>query len=70
SGTRTEIDAINGAVVAEAVRHRLNASANQLMTALVRARERGAGRLPGADGIVSGGPDAPDAPDDLASVVV
>ena len=69
SGTRTEIDAINGAVVAEAARHRLNAPANQVMTALVRARERGAGRPPGADGIVSDAPDAPDAPDDLAGVV-
>ncbi len=67
TGTRTEIDAINGAVVAEAARHRLKAPANQLMTALVRARERGAGRLPVAD--FPDAPDAPDAPDDLVGVV-
>jgi len=42
TGIRTEIDAINGAVVSEATRHRLKVPANQLMTALVRARERGA----------------------------
>lgn len=40
SGMRTEIDAINGAVVAEARRHGIPVPANQLMTALVRARER------------------------------
>lgn len=39
SGTRTEIDAINGAVVSEARRHAVKVPANQLMTALVRARE-------------------------------
>lgn len=39
TGTRTEIDAINGAVVAEARRHAIRVPANQLMTALVRARE-------------------------------
>ena len=39
NGTRTEIDAINGAVVAEARRHAIRVPANQLMTALVRARE-------------------------------
>jgi len=42
TGTRTEIDAINGAIVSEATRHRLKVPANQLMTALIRARERGA----------------------------
>lgn len=65
SGTRTEIDAINGAVVAEAARHRLKVPANQVMTALVRARERGA--LAGR--IHPGDPDAPDAPDELDNVV-
>ncbi|MBA3276405.1 MAG: 2-dehydropantoate 2-reductase [Chloroflexia bacterium] len=39
SGTPTEIDAINGAVVSEARRHAIKVPANQLMTALVRARE-------------------------------
>jgi len=39
TGTPTEIDAINGAVVSEARRHALKVPANQLMTALVRARE-------------------------------
>jgi len=39
TGTRTEIDAINGAVVSEARRHAIRVPANQLMTALVRARE-------------------------------
>jgi 2-dehydropantoate 2-reductase len=39
TGTRTEIDAINGAVVSEARRHAIKVPANQLMTALVRARE-------------------------------
>jgi 2-dehydropantoate 2-reductase len=39
AGSRTEIDAINGAVVAEARRHAIKVPANQLMTALVRARE-------------------------------
>ncbi|MBA2278135.1 MAG: 2-dehydropantoate 2-reductase, partial [Chloroflexia bacterium] len=39
-GLRTEIDAINGVVVAEASRRGLKAPANQLMTALIRARER------------------------------
>jgi 2-dehydropantoate 2-reductase len=39
SGLRTEIDAINGAIVAEARRHAIKVPANQLMTALVRARE-------------------------------
>ncbi|MDQ4099856.1 MAG: 2-dehydropantoate 2-reductase [Chloroflexota bacterium] len=37
---RTEIDAINGAVVAEGRRRGVKAPANQLMTALIRARER------------------------------
>ena len=39
TGTPTEIDAINGAIVAEARRHAIRVPANQLMTALVRARE-------------------------------
>ncbi len=39
TGTPTEIDAINGAVVSEARRHAIKVPANQLMTALVRARE-------------------------------
>ncbi len=39
TGTPTEIDAINGAIVSEARRHAVRAPANQLMTALVRARE-------------------------------
>jgi len=38
-GQRTEIDAINGAVLAEARRAGLRVPANQLVTALVRARE-------------------------------
>ena len=42
TGYATEIDAINGAIVAEARRHAIKVPANQLMTALVRARE---GRL-------------------------
>jgi 2-dehydropantoate 2-reductase len=40
AGIRTEIDAINGAIVSEAKRLRMRAPANQLMTALIRARER------------------------------
>lgn len=44
-GTRTEIDAINGAVVAEAMRHEIAVPANQLITALVRARERAGGAM-------------------------
>lgn len=40
TGLRTEIDAINGAVVAEARRHGIPVPANQMMTALIRARER------------------------------
>lgn len=39
TGAPTEIDAINGAVVSEARRHAIKVPANQLMTALVRARE-------------------------------
>jgi 2-dehydropantoate 2-reductase len=39
SGSPTEIDAINGAIVAEARRHAIKVPANQVMTALVRARE-------------------------------
>lgn len=39
SGAPTEIDAINGAVVSEARRHAIKVPANQLVTALVRARE-------------------------------
>ncbi|HEY8491054.1 MAG TPA: ketopantoate reductase family protein [Dehalococcoidia bacterium] len=39
-GRRTEIDAINGAVVRVAERHGLDAPANRLVTELVRARER------------------------------
>jgi 2-dehydropantoate 2-reductase len=39
TGTPTEIDAINGAIVSEARRHAIKAPANQVMTALVRARE-------------------------------
>jgi ketopantoate reductase len=35
----TEIDAINGAIVSEARRHSIRVPANQLLTALVRARE-------------------------------
>lgn len=45
SGTQTEIDAINGAIIAEARRHAIRVPANQIMTALVRARE---GRQNGA----------------------
>ena len=45
SGTQTEIDAINGAIIAEARRHAIRVPANQIMTALVRARE---GRHDGA----------------------
>ena len=44
-GMRTEIDAINGAVVRDARRHGIRVPANELVTALVRARER-AGQLP------------------------
>lgn len=40
AGIRTEIDAINGAIVAESRRLRTRAPANQLMTALIRAQER------------------------------
>lgn len=40
AGIRTEIDAINGAIVAESRRLRTRAPANHLMTALIRARER------------------------------
>jgi 2-dehydropantoate 2-reductase len=39
AGMPTEIDAINGAIVSEARRHAIKVPANQLMTALVRARE-------------------------------
>jgi 2-dehydropantoate 2-reductase len=39
-GLRTEIDAINGAVVSEGLRLGVKAPANQLMTALIRAREQ------------------------------
>jgi 2-dehydropantoate 2-reductase len=39
NGLPTEIDAINGAIVAEARRHAIKVPANQAMTALVRARE-------------------------------
>ncbi len=39
TGTATEIDAINGAVVSEARRHAIKGPANQVMTALIRARE-------------------------------
>lgn len=39
TGAPTEIDAINGAVVSEARRHAIKVPVNQLMTALVRARE-------------------------------
>jgi 2-dehydropantoate 2-reductase len=39
TGLPTEIDAINGAIVAEARRHAIKVPANQVMTALVRARE-------------------------------
>lgn len=39
-GSRTEIDAINGAIVSEARRQKVPVPANHLMTALVRARER------------------------------
>lgn len=69
AGTRTEIDAINGAVVAEAARYRIKVPANQLMTALVRARERGtAGTFPdrGESSLTSA---TPDEPDDLGSVI-
>ncbi len=40
AGIRTEIDAINGAIVAESRRLRTRAPANHLMTALIRAQER------------------------------
>jgi 2-dehydropantoate 2-reductase len=40
TGGRTEINAINGAVVSEAAKHGIKVPANQMMTALVRARER------------------------------
>jgi 2-dehydropantoate 2-reductase len=39
AGMPTEIDAINGAIVSEARRHAIKVPANQLLTALVRARE-------------------------------
>jgi 2-dehydropantoate 2-reductase len=39
-GERTEIDAINGAVISEATRVGVRVPANQLVTALVRAREK------------------------------
>ncbi|MGB3329532.1 MAG: 2-dehydropantoate 2-reductase [Thermomicrobiales bacterium] len=48
-GQRTEIDAINGAVVAEGLRLGIPTPANALMTALIRARERLA-VTPDADG--------------------
>lgn len=38
-GTRTEIDAINGAIVKEARRRGIAVPANQLVTSLIRARE-------------------------------
>jgi 2-dehydropantoate 2-reductase len=38
-GARTEIDAINGAVLSEATRVGIRVPANQLVTALIRARE-------------------------------
>lgn len=40
TGQRTEIDAINGAIISEAIRVGVRVPANQLVTALVRARER------------------------------
>lgn len=46
AGIRTEIDAINGAIVSEAKRLRMKAPANQLMTALIRAQERRANLPP------------------------
>lgn len=46
AGIRTEIDAINGAVVSEAKRLRMPSPANNLMTALIRARERRADIAP------------------------
>lgn len=55
AGIRTEIDAINGAIVAESRRLRTRAPANQLMTALIRAQERRAhapsGTAGGDDGL-------------------
>jgi 2-dehydropantoate 2-reductase len=39
-GERTEIDAINGAVISEATRVGVRVPANQLVTALIRAREK------------------------------
>jgi len=53
-GMRTEIDAINGAVVREARRHGIRVTANDLVTSLVRARERAQQGLPAGDA----GPDA------------
>jgi 2-dehydropantoate 2-reductase len=40
---RTEIDAINGAVVDTAARHDFDVPTNQLLTTLLRAWERGEG---------------------------
>src|SRR5690606_20738715 len=39
NGLRTEIDAINGAIVREARRRGIAVPANQLVTSLIRARE-------------------------------
>lgn len=41
-GMRTEIDAINGAIVKEAHRRGITVPANQMVTSLIRARERNA----------------------------
>ncbi|MDQ3044028.1 MAG: 2-dehydropantoate 2-reductase [Chloroflexota bacterium] len=46
AGNRTEIDAINGAVVTEAARVHVPAPLNHAVTALVRARERLSGPQP------------------------
>ncbi|KAB1197650.1 MULTISPECIES: ketopantoate reductase family protein [Haloferax] len=43
SGKRTEVDAINGAVVETAVKHQFEVPTNQTLTALLRAWERGKG---------------------------
>lgn len=49
NGERTEIDAINGAVISEASRVGVRVPANQLVTALVRARERRRGATSTSD---------------------
>jgi 2-dehydropantoate 2-reductase len=57
-GMRTEIDAINGAVVREARRHGMRVTANELVTSLVRARERAQQGLPSTEDAASKAPEA------------